>query len=374
MDVTFKPVLAATKPYPTTNDQEYLKFLSDRKKDLFDGNIAVYLAHKIIKDGQELYRPFIDIDGNSNFEGDEKIESAIQNFLLTYTILEKLGVANRFKFIATGGTGFRAVSNILINEAAHNAFIDDVKLDMPHIWDPDTQQYLWTIVLTAGRVGEINELSWEDANFKERYLTLWTRKRKGGSREPRNVPMVQKLYDILWNRFEKRSLDMPWVFWHTYWDRKLGQNVRGRYIDRKKIMKSLCKKADVKYFRFHALRHLTASILDDMGVAIGAIQRILGHQNRRTTEIYLHSIGESEREAMNKLEGVDIFGAESPPKKAAPINMHTTYWQRKVKRPSYGELKCDVELMGYVATGKKYGVSDNSIRKWLKFYRNQPQT
>ena len=91
-----------------------------------------------------------------------------------------------------------------------------------------------------------------------------------------------------------------------------------------------------------------------------------------TTEIYLHSVGEAEREAMKKLESVDLFGVTSQPDKAAPINMHTTYWQRKVKRPSYDKLKRDVELMGYVGTGKKYGVSDNSIRKWLKFYKNQP--
>jgi hypothetical protein len=166
---------------------------------------------------------------------------------------------------------------------------------------------------------------------------------------------------------------MPWVFWHTYWSQKLGKNVQGEYNDRKKIMKSLCKKAGVKYFRFHALRHLTASILDDMGVHIGAIQRILGHQNRRTTEIYLHSVGDAEREAMKKLEDVDLFGASSQPDKAAPTNMHPTYWQRKVKRPLYSNLKRDVVQMGYVAAGKKYGVSDNSIRKWLRFYQNQPQ-
>jgi len=135
MELTFKPVLAATKPYPTTNDQEYLKFLSYRKKDLSDGNIAAYLSHRVVNDGQELFFPFIDIDGDSNLESDDKIESAIQNLLLTYKILEKLGVASRFKFIATGGTGFRALSNILFNKAAHNAFIDFVKIDMPHIWD-----------------------------------------------------------------------------------------------------------------------------------------------------------------------------------------------------------------------------------------------
>ena len=239
--------------------------------------------------------------------------------------------------------------------------------------DPDTQQYLWTILLTAGRVSEINGMTWEDVNFDERYVTLWTRKRKGGNREPREVPMVQKLYDILWYRFERRSCDIPWVFWHTYWSRKLGQKLQGPYGDRKKIMKSLCTEAKVRYFRFHAFRHLTASILDDLGVPIGVIQRILGHQNRRTTEIYLHSVGEAERDAMNKLEGIDLFGTDPKPVNTAPTNMHTAYWQRKVERPSYNVLKREIERLGYVGTGKKYGVSDNAVRKWLKLYKNQPE-
>jgi hypothetical protein len=40
--------------------------------------------------------------------------------------------------------------------------------------------------------------------------------------------------------------------------------------------------------------------------------------------------------------------------------------RRKVKRPSLEELKYLVDNDGYSATGKKYGVSDNAIRKWLK--------
>jgi very-short-patch-repair endonuclease len=41
---------------------------------------------------------------------------------------------------------------------------------------------------------------------------------------------------------------------------------------------------------------------------------------------------------------------------------------RKVERPSYEELKKDVWDNGYSAVGRKYGVSDNSIRKWIKYY------
>jgi site-specific recombinase XerD len=38
--------------------------------------------------------------------------------------------------------------------------------------------------------------------------------------------------------------------------------------------------------------------MDDSGVNIGSIQGILGHENRKTTEIYLHSIGKAARQAI----------------------------------------------------------------------------
>jgi len=170
--------------------------------------------------------------------------------------------------------------------------------------DPETQDYLWTIKETMGRMGEINRLTWTDVNLEERYVVLYTRKKKGGHLTPRKVPMTQRLYEILSRRYTNRDPNKPWVFWHRYWDQKKREWVEGPYEDRKKIMKSLCKKAGVRYFRFHALRHLGASILDKNNVNIGTIQRILGHENRTTTEIYLHSIGEAEREAMRVYEQV----------------------------------------------------------------------
>jgi len=43
--------------------------------------------------------------------------------------------------------------------------------------------------------------------------------------------------------------------------------------------------------------------------------------------------------------------------------------QRKVQRPPYEQLLLEVGEIGYVATGKKYGVSDSSIRKWIRMYK-----
>jgi len=39
---------------------------------------------------------------------------------------------------------------------------------------------------------------------------------------------------------------------------------------------------------------------------------------------------------------------------------------RKVERPDLQTLIDDIKNLGYCGTGRKYGVSDNAIRKWLK--------
>jgi integrase len=116
------------------------------------------------------------------------------------------------------------------------------------------------------------------------------------------VSGLQKLYQVLQDRSAKRDSDKPWVFWHCYWSRKNGRLIEVPYGDRKKLMKRLCEKAGVRYFRFHPIRHSGASIMDGRNVPLGAIQRILGHDNRKTTEIYLHSIGDLEREAIEVFE------------------------------------------------------------------------
>jgi len=177
--------------------------------------------------------------------------------------------------------------------------------------EPDTQDYLWTIRETMARVSEVNRLAWDDdVDLEGRYVILYTRKKKGGHLTPRKVPMTEHLFKILSRRYAQRNKQMPYVFWYTYVSRKTGERCEGPYTRRKRLMKGLCKKAGVRYFNFHALRHSGASVMDSLGVPIGSIQRILGHENRTTTEIYLQSIGDSERQAMAVFE-------------AASTNSHT---------------------------------------------------
>ena len=140
-------------------------------------------------------------------------------------------------------------------------------------------------------------MKWDDVNLEEKYVILYTRKKTGGNLTPRKIPMSDKLHEVLGRLESKRDVNKPWVFWHRYWSKKTGNFVEGPYKDRKKLMQKLCEKAGVRYFRFHPIRHSGASIVDGNGVPLGAIQRILNHENRRKTEIYRHSRGDSERDA-----------------------------------------------------------------------------
>ena len=44
---------------------------------------------------------------------------------------------------------------------------------------------------------------------------------------------------------------------------------------------------------------------------------------------------------------------------------------RKVDRPPYSQLLREVRAIGYSATGRRYGVTDNAIRKWLRQYERE---
>ena len=48
--------------------------------------------------------------------------------------------------------------------------------------------------------------------------------------------------------------------------------------------------------------------------------------------------------------------------------------RRKVPRPSYAQLLDDLQEMSFVAIGRKYGVSDKAVRKWVGWYDRQRET
>lgn len=56
------------------------------------------------------------------------------------------------------------------------------------------------------------------------------------------------------------------------------------------LLPVLCKRAGVKQFGFHALRHKAASIAFVSG-GLNAAQQLMGHSKATTTDIYIRSAG-----------------------------------------------------------------------------------
>lgn len=166
----------------------------------------------------------------------------------------------------------------------------------------EQQDYLWCLRDTLARSREINQLRWEHIDLTNNTITLYTRKKKHGTKTPRTIPMTNKLIEVLRHRYSQRDESKPWVFCHRYYSRKAGKIVIGPYKDRKKFMRTLCEKANVRYFRFHPFRHAGASLMENINIPLTHIQEILGHENRKTTETYIHALNQSKYEVMAKFE------------------------------------------------------------------------
>lgn len=150
--------------------------------------------------------------------------------------------------------------------------------------------FLLAALHTAARRGELFRLAWADIDWEARTIRLGTRKTRDRSMEYAVLPMTSELADAL-ARHKKSSLRSVFVFC-----REDGQ----AFASRQHYMDRLCKRAGVKAFGFHAIRHLSASMLARAGVPLPTIQQILRHKSSTTTSRYLHSLGVVE----NVLEGV----------------------------------------------------------------------
>lgn len=153
--------------------------------------------------------------------------------------------------------------------------------------DEEQKNYLLGIISSLARVNEINKLKWVD-DFSD-YIILRTRKSKNSDITERKIPKNKTLKRVI----KSQPKIGEYIFCH-----KDGK----KYGYRSKMIKTLCKRADVREFTYHNLRHYGASRLADLGVPITDIQYLLGHQRPTTTDIYLQSIRPSLLSAMRKLE------------------------------------------------------------------------
>lgn len=147
------------------------------------------------------------------------------------------------------------------------------------------------MTLTGLRISELLSLKLEQVDFEKRQLLI-----EGKGKKERLIPISQKLHVILAHYLtEIREARSPYVM--ATW--KTGR-LSPQYVNT--VIRKAAKVCDFnKKVTAHTLRHTFASHLVLNNVSLAVIQNLLGHENIRTTSIYLHVDDHQLRDAVNSL-------------------------------------------------------------------------
>ena len=160
-------------------------------------------------------------------------------------------------------------------------FLDDAersKLLQACKESPNPMLYLCVILaLSSGmRQAELMGLNWKDVNLNDGYLIL--HETKNGDR--RRVPLSGLGLQLLQEYAKIRRIDTPFLFPS---DRNPQQP-----IDLRKAFKNAMTLAGITEFKWHDLRHCTASYLAMNGASLAEIAEVLGHKTLSMVKRYAH--------------------------------------------------------------------------------------
>ena len=169
-------------------------------------------------------------------------------------------------------------------------------LKVLNVANPQQKAHLLFMKNTMSRIGASRNVTWSDVNFEERWVMLTTRKKRGGAEKRWKVPLNSELLKVLTEL--KRDSTSEYLF----------PNEEGNHQRQyPRYLAGLCKRAGVKPFTFHCIRHFAATIAASRNAPITAIQTILGHEDITTTSIYLQSLDETVRSTAETLVGRGSF-------------------------------------------------------------------
>ena len=146
------------------------------------------------------------------------------------------------------------------------------------------QYFVPLALLTGARKRELLDARWEDIDFNRRVWRIPMTK----SGRPRHVPLTNEAVEILTTLRSRlpqmleqpELIENPWILPNLSTGKPF-QSIFNSWNTAR-------IKAGVSDLRVHDLRHSFASALVNQGIPIYDIQKLLGHQDIKTTERYAH--------------------------------------------------------------------------------------
>ncbi|MGD9638714.1 MAG: tyrosine-type recombinase/integrase [Alphaproteobacteria bacterium] len=159
-----------------------------------------------------------------------------------------------------------------LSEEEKNSLLNACKESKnPHLFN-----VVYLALSTGARYGEIINLKWEQIDFNRKVITLYETK----NGEIRLLPLVGKSYELMREHSKVRRIDSDLVFPSAIKPQKP--------IEIRKSWLNALEKAGIEDFRFHDLRHSTASYLAMNGATLAEIAEVLGHKTLEMVKRYSH--------------------------------------------------------------------------------------
>ncbi len=191
--------------------------------------------------------------------------------------------------------------------------------DLISVCDENLKPIVITALHTGMRKTEILKRTWEQVDLQHGFISL--PKTKNGER--RDIPIDQTLREMFqklprtftpgWPDGERDTRHLvPWVFHNP--------NTLKPYVDIQYAFSEALKRAGIKDFHFHDLRHTFASLFMMNGGDIATLSRLLGHKTLKMTMRYAHFAPAHMQKAVSVMDkvfgktetGTDTKLAQSP--------------------------------------------------------------
>jgi integrase len=156
---------------------------------------------------------------------------------------------------------------------------DDERVRLLEACKKSESEYLYSVVVlalsTGARKMEILGLKWQDVDLARSVVIL--HETKNGER--RVLILTSLALELMKQHAKIRTLNCDLVFPAKSFDKP---------IDLSTPWETALKRADIKDFRFHDLRHSAASYLAMNGASLAEIAEILGHKTLSMVKRYSH--------------------------------------------------------------------------------------
>ena len=166
---------------------------------------------------------------------------------------------------------------------------------------------------TGMRFGELANITWSDIDFENKLIFVRPKADHAlkTSNAERNIPMTEKLFDLLSNISKNKKSDIyPFC------------SVEGKQLRERRLLevaKAIGEKAGITSRVFiHKFRHTYATLLIQKKTPLEKVQQLLGHSSIVESMIYVHIKSEELHPDVNVLN--DIL-ADNSPSNNSPTNI-----------------------------------------------------